>query len=240
MVFGLPSGLHAMFCALLLAQAEPAPPEPPKPPPPPPAPVAPPQTPAQPEYFIGLAVGGGHRLATAGEQVPPAYGMSVASLFGLQYASLPLGGLTFELGAAIHFDYQRYASDVTISLIRSGRETTYEDVRTLSYYDFAALQTVGLPLGPVRLLASAGVGLALGHFSTLEPALRPGESRMIRPLVRGSLGVDAAVGSQDGRLGLTIGASLPLFEPSFSTDTGQRLQVFGDRLSANLMYSYTF
>ena len=63
---------------------------------------------------------------------------------------------------------------------------------------------------------------------------------MIRPLVRGSLGVDTVVGSPDGRLGLRIGGEPPLFEPSYTTASGQRLQVFGDRLSANLMYSYTF
>ena len=42
---------------------------------------------------------------------------------------------------------------MTIPSVTGGRVTSYEDVRTLSYYDFAALQTLGLPIGPVRLLA---------------------------------------------------------------------------------------
>src|SRR5687767_14180758 len=99
MVLGLTYGLPAILSGLLLAQAEPAPPEPPKPPPVPPPAAPAPEPSEEPAYFIGLAIGGGHRLAGAGEQVPPAYGMSVASLFGRQYASLSLGSLTLELGA---------------------------------------------------------------------------------------------------------------------------------------------
>ena len=91
MFFSLPYGLHAMFCALLLAQAEPAPPEPPKPPVPPPAPVAPRDAGAAGVLHRAGGLGGGHRLPTAGDQVPPAYGMSVGSLFASVSASLPLG-----------------------------------------------------------------------------------------------------------------------------------------------------
>lgn len=240
MPIGLSYGLFVVLPGLLLAQAEPAPPEPKPPAPAPIAPAPPPEPPAPPAYFIGLGIGGGHRLATEGEPLQPTYGMSVASLFGRRYASLALGPVTLDLGAAVHFDYQRYVRTVNIPIVRGGVPGTYEDLRSLSYYEFSALQTLALPLGPLRLLAAVGAGLALGHFSTLEPALRPGEARMVRPLVRGSLGADVQVGSQGGRLGVGISMAVPLFEPTFSTAMGQRLQVFGDRLSANVIYSYAF
>jgi hypothetical protein len=82
--------------------------------------------------------------------------------------------------------------------------------------------------------------VALGHFATLEPAYKPGEARMIRPLVRASLGGDLEMGAQKGRLGVGVGMAVPLFEPGFNTMAGQRLQPFGDRLSANVTYSYAF
>jgi hypothetical protein len=227
MLLGLPSGLLCGV-AFLLAQAQAVPAPPPT--------AAPEDPPAPPAYFIALAIGGSHRLAPAGEQLPPAYGMSVATLLGREYGQL--GGLA--LGAAVHFDYQRYAHSVTIPMVRSGQQADFEDVRTLSYYDFAALQTATLPVGPVRLLAGAGVGLAMGYFSTLEPALRPGEARMVRPIVRASLGADATVGPEEGRLGLGLGMTLVFWEPRFSTAQGQTLAVFGDRLSANVSYTYAF
>jgi hypothetical protein len=228
MVLGLPSGL---LCGVsfLLAQAQAVPAAPP---------AAPPEAPEPPAFFLGLAIGGSHRLAPSGQELPPAYGMSVATLLGRRYGQVGPGGL--ELGVAVHFDYQRYARGVTIPMVRSGQQTSFEGVRTLSYYDFAALQTATLPVGPVRLLASAGAGLAIGYFSTLEPALRPGEARMLRPLVRASLGADTTLGPEDGRLGIALGMTLVFWEPRFNTALGETLQVFGDRLSANVSYTYAF
>jgi hypothetical protein len=240
MVFGL---AHPLLFASLLVQAEPAPaPGPAGSPAIPAAPAAPlaDPDPLPPAFFIGLAIGGSHRLAPAGKQMPPAFGMSVATLLGRQYRTLTIGSLVADLGAAIHFDYQRYARGVNVPIGRSGQESTFEGVRTVSYYDFVALQTAALPLGRLRLLLAAGVGLAIGYFSTLEPALRPGEARMVRPLVRASGGGDVELGPGDGHLGLTVSMAAVLREPSFSTAQGERLQVFGDRLSATLTYAYTF
>jgi hypothetical protein len=229
MVLGLPYGL---LCGLLLAQAQSAP-----------APSPPPSEDPPPEdqpFFLGLAVGGGHRLAPAGEQMPPAYGMSVATLLGRRYGLVALGSAGLELGLAGHFDYQRYTRTVTIPITVSGQPMTFEDLRTVSYYDFSLLQTATLPVGAIRLQATAGVGLAIGYFSTLEPALRPGEARMLRPILRASIGGDMALGPAEGRLGLSLGMALLFWEPSFSTAQGQTLEVFGDRLSANLSYTYAF
>jgi hypothetical protein len=238
MVLGLPYGL---LCGLLLAQVQPTEPAPPPVTVPPSEPAPPPEPlPEPPAFFLGLAIGGGHRLATGGEQLPPAFGMSVATLLGRRYASIALGAGALELGLAAHFDYQRYTRTVTIPITRSGMETSFEDVRTLSYYDFALLQTGSLPLGPVRLVAAAGIGLVIGYFSTLEPALRPGEARMLRPVARGSLGADMTLGPDDGRLGLTVGTTLAFWEPTFNTAQGRTLRVFGDRLSANVSYTYVF
>ena len=115
-------------------------------------------------------------------------------------------------------------------------------LRTLSYYDFAALQTATLPLGPVRLLAGrrrrAGHRLFLHARAGAAARARRGWSGRCSA---GSLGADAALGPEDGRLGLGARHDDACFwEPSFSTAQGETLQVFGDRLSANLSYSYAF
>jgi hypothetical protein len=240
----------ALLLALLFAQAEAAPPEPPPPPlgPAEPAPAEPaPAAPAAdvveveppPPHLIGLSFGGGRRLAPAGTDVPPTFGLAVATILGRRYLLL---GDRLELGLAFHFGFQRYARDVTITLMTSGQPSTFEDVRTLTYYDLAILHTFSLPLagGRVRPFAALGGGVTLAHFSTLEPELSPGEARATKPIVRAAVGLDVAVAGPENRVGLELDHAWVFQAPALTTRAGGAREVFGDRLGLNLWARHAF
>lgn len=193
----------------LLAQAEPAPPEPTLVPP-----ARPPATPASPALPVpspppdpspslpppplgsatpprnGLAVYGrfAYRVGEAGEALGPKAGFSLGGTYERDYLDLP-GQL--ELGGAIDFFYDRFATDATgVTLAGNGQEVPATGTRTLTETSFAALQTIALELGGVRPFAAAGVGLSIAYFSTPEVNLRPGSATNVLPFVRGALGVE--------------------------------------------------
>jgi hypothetical protein len=225
--------LAGLVLAIGLCQAEPAPPEPGKPPPPAAAPVpSPPDPDAEPaDYFVGLAVGGSRRLAPSADDVPPALGFSVSTLIGRYYALL---GEHIQLGVAFHFAYDRYAKEVTVTLPRNGSELTFDDRRTVAHYDFSVLQTASTTVGPVRPFLGVGGGLGVGYFSTLEPPLSPGDARMVRPLLRAGAGADVGLSSPRTRLGLELDYAHLFRKPTFTTDDGRHLSIFGDRLTVSL------
>jgi hypothetical protein len=235
----------ALLLALVLAQAEAAPPEPPPPAPAaepgpaepaPPEPVAAVDEPEPPAHLIGIAFGGGRRLDPAGTEVPPAHGLSVATMLVRRY--LLVGRL--ELGLGFHFAFQRYARDVTITIMSGGQTISYDDIRTLTYYDLALAHTVSLPLygGRVRPFALLGGGVTLAHFSTLETEL--GEARAVRPIVRGAAGLEFAVAGPETRVGLELDYTRLFRAPPLATTGGQQRTVFGDRVAANVWLRHAF
>ena len=242
----MPAGL---LVALWLAQAEPAPPaaappaaEPgpaeaaPAPPAPAPEPAAE-ATPVEPAYFLAVGFGGGRRLAPAAADVPPAYGLAVSTVIGRRYA---LVYDRVELGAAFHFAYGRFSKGVTATTVQNGMEVSFDDIRSVAHYDFALVQTIAVVLGPVRPFAGVGLGLGLGHFLTQEKDYRPGTARVTRPLARANLGFDVALPASDLRIGADLDYARLFNVPTFTTEAGRPLQVFGERLTASLWLRYDF
>ena len=255
--------IAGLLAALVMLQAEAAPPAPAPPAPPPSTPEAAPAAesapapaspsapaeaaPASPEamapvvagtiepppFVLGVGFGGSRRLDPAGKDVPPVHGLQFSTSLGRRYL---LVAERLSLGAAFHFAFQRFAKDVAISA--PGR-TTVEDIRTLTHYDLAVLQTASVALGRVHPYASVGGGITMGHFSTLEPELEPGEARTTRPLLRAALGVDVMVAEPEMRLGLELDYAHVFRAPRLQTPAGGR-QVFGNRLGLTLWGRHAF
>ena len=247
----------------LLAQAEPAPAEPsaqpqaeaaPAPaaepaagaepaPEPPPATLAPPEPepkPAQaelsqpePRMMFGFCAGADFQLSG---DVSPKVGYSLSPFFQYDYAHLAdrLG-----LGVRAEFTFDRFQKLVTAQVPVNGVEQSYRTTRSLTYFDFALLATAAGHLGRLQPWAAAGMGLALGNFDSAEAAYQPGDFRTTSPLVIGAGGLDVAVG-RGALVGLHVEYRGLLAQPSSLLASGQRINVFGDRLSvqAGLLYQF--
>jgi hypothetical protein len=228
--------LPATFVALLFAQAEPAPPPAPQTGGDPAprvaeAPTGPPAT------ALGFGAAAAFRFGAAGRDVPPRLGFSIHPSFEWRYAHVA-GWL--ELGAQLDFSFDRFAERVTLAVpLEGGQEAPFDDLRTVSHFDFAALQTVGFRVRRVRPWGAAGVGVSLAHFSTLEPEYRPGEQRATRPVVRGAAGVDVDVFPQTS-VGLRVDGAWMLFTPRLTTEGGRTISPFGDRLAIGAAVRYWF
>jgi len=226
--------------AALLAQAEPAPPASPvRPPDPEPAPVHSeagyPAT--SPAWAVGFAAGIGLRLPPPADESPPATGMSVTVLLGRRYAII---AQRLEFGGSVSLGYERYARTVTTSkILGPGQEVSYETVRSLSQFDFVALQTLTVPVGRVRLWLAAGAGLGLGHFTSEERELAPGEARATRLIFQGGGGIDVDLRAH-ATAGIRVETSKMLRPPALTTEAGQTVRVFGDRVSARAALGYRF
>ena len=168
--------------------------------------------------------------------VSPKVGYSLSPFFQYDYARLAdrLG-----LGVRAEFTFDRFQQLATAQVPVDGIEQSYRTTRALTYFDFALLATATLHLGRLQPWAAAGMGLALGNFSSAEAAYQPGSFRTTRPLVLGGGGLDVAVG-RGALVGLHVEYRGMLDKPSFLLDSGQRIEVFGDRLSlqAGLMYQF--
>jgi hypothetical protein len=226
--------LPATFVALLVAQAEPAPPPPSHGDPAPSvteAPAGPPAT------ALGFGAAAAFRFGAAGRDVPPRLGFSIHPSFERRYA---LVASWLDLGVQLDFSFDRFAERVTLAVpLQGGREAPFDDVRTVSHFDFAALQTIGARVGRVRPWGAAGLGVSLAHFSTLEPEYRPGEQRATRPVVRGAAGVDVHILPQTS-VGLRVDGAWMLFAPRFTTQAGRTISAFGDRLAIGAAVRYWF
>ena len=248
----------------LLAQAEPAPAEPsaqpqaeatPAPaaepaagaepaPEPPPATLAPPEPEPQqaqaglsqpePRMMFGFCAGADFQLSG---DVSPKVGYSISPLF--QYDYLRLAD-RLALGLRAEFTFDRFQKLVTVQAdMGGGQFQSYRTTRSLTYFDFALLATATLHLGRVQPWAAAGVGLALGNFDSAEAAYQPGDFRATSPLVLGAGGLDVAAG-RGALVGLHVEYRGMLAQPSSLLASGQRINVFGDRLSvqAGLLYQF--
>lgn len=203
----------------------------------PPSAPAPEDLAATPATWVGATAGVGYRLAPASADIPPAIGMSIATMVGHRYATVA-GRL--ELGVEGGFVYDRYARTVEVPADPArGQAQPFDTVRATSHYDFFASQVAAARLGRYRPWIAAGAGVALGYFLTREPGLDPGESRLVRPLGHAGAGLDVEVVPQTD-LGLRLGYMHVWRKPTFVSATGERLQVFGDRLLAHLTLRYRF
>lgn len=234
-----------------LFQAEAAPPEPPPAGPPlapllaapfapEPEPSSPPLAPAPPPPLTttaGLTIGLGQRLGTAATDIPPAFGIAFATAVRQRF---PLAANWIDLGIEGHFFFDRYSRTVQGSVpIGSGTETPFDDIRSISHFDFSALQTVAIPLLPFRPWVGAGGGIGLAYFSTHEAALRPGESRLLSPILRGAVGLDFSV-QREFDVGVRVDYVHLLRASTFVTQGSDHLTVFGDRLAFSICFLYRF
>lgn len=169
--------------------------------------------------------------------VPPKVGYSFSPFFQYDYARVAdrLG-----LGLRAEFAFDRFQEQVTAqAYIGPGQFQSYQTTRTLSFFDFALLAVATVHFGPLQPWLAAGTGLGVGHFLTAESALDPGESRTTRPLVLGACGLDAAVG-RAVLVGLHVEYRNMLARPGFLLASGNRIHVFGDRLSVAAAVLYQF
>lgn len=225
--------LAVLVLASLLAQAEPAPMA--APPAPSSAPLEPPPSPSPPppplHSALGVSIQLAHRVAEGGASLDPYWGFSIAGRYERRLLAAATG---LELGAAVDFSFQRFATGVVGStMIAPGMEMTFDGTRLVTATTFALLPTVALQLGPVRPFASGGVGIGIGYFSSPEVDLRPGTETAVQPLARGSVGVDVAISSTSA-VTLRADYTHAFTRPDFVTDTGQTFSLFGDLFDVGL------
>ena len=168
--------------------------------------------------------------------VSPKVGYSISPLFQYDYWRL---ANRLALGARAEFTFDRFQKLVTAQVAADGVEQSYRTTRALTYFDFALLATATLRLGRLHPWAAAGMGLALGNFDSAEAAYSPGDFRTTSPLVVGAGGLDVAA-----KRGIVIGLHVEyrglLAQPSSLLASGQRIKVFGDRLSVQVGLLYQF
>lgn len=201
------------------------------------------QIPAAPEEVqrpvnsVGFAAGIGYRLGAAASDVPPNMGVALTTLIQHRYATVGRG---LDLGVTASFAYERYARDVRVStMVAPGERVNIDGVRALTIFDFAALQTAGLSLGRVRPWLGVGGGISLQHFRSPEEAYKPGEARETLAVLLGAAGADVDFApSSDIGLRLEYAHALP--RPTFTTEAGRAVNVFGSRVTLRLAVSYRF
>ncbi|HET6279499.1 MAG TPA: hypothetical protein VFH73_00975 [Polyangia bacterium] len=215
---------------VVLAQAQPAP-----------VPDPAPNPPTSPVNALGVFGRFGYRVGSEGSQLGPAAGFSIGGTFTRRYAHL--GDERWpgvDLAVGLDFFHDQFSSNVEGSeLVAPGMEQLYEARRLLTQTSFAAVQTIALPLSRTRLWAAGGAGMTIAHFSTPERALRPGDQTAVQPLVRAAVGLDVTVKSGMG-VCLRGDYTHTLTRPSFTTETGQTLSLFGDLLDIGVGLFYRF
>ena len=155
--------LAAWLLASLLAQAEPAPPEAPPPPlPGQPDPNALPDPALLGANTVSVHASLAYRLDSGGSDATlgPAGGFSVGGEFERRYYKL--SGI-IELGAALDFSYQRFATGVQgVGMTVPGEDVPFDGQRVLSKTGFALLQTVAVRAARLRPFAvSAAMSLPM-------------------------------------------------------------------------------
>lgn len=229
----------------LLAQAEAAPAEEVQPPPPAPSPevfpsplVPAPPPPAEPvpdsPVKIGLRAGAEFRLTA---DIAPKVGYAFSPFLQYQFVQF---AQRLGLAARTQFTFSRFSKPVTIQEDRSrGIDEDYEDLRTLSVYDFAALAVAELRLGPVLPWVGAGLGLTIASFTSREAQYHPGDWGRTRMMVVGAAGVDVRI---KGHLQIGVHAEVRgiVNQPKFPLASGESLTPLGDRLGLQGAILYQF
>jgi hypothetical protein len=184
---------------------------------------------------VGFALGAGYRTSAA--DAPPSVGLSMTTLIGHRYAWL---ADRFGLGVTASFAFERYAREVSgVKETSPGKMEPFQGTRELQLLDFVALQTATVALGRVHPWVAAGAGLGVARFASPEPRYAPGESRRNMALLQAAAGVAVNV-SGPTDVELRIEHTRPLWAPAFDTEAGERLRLFGNRLSVRLGIEYRF
>jgi len=228
----------------LLAQAELAPPEmEPVPPSSAPegtpgtvTPVSPEIVPAlpEPESPIKLGFRAGAEFRNSAD-ITPKVGYAFSPFF--QYQVLQLAQ-RLGLAARAEFTFSRFSKLVTVPADPSrGINEDYQDDRTLSVFDFAALAVATLRLGPVLPWFGAGVGLTMANFSSPEAAYLPGDWSCTRLSLLGAFGLDVKV-KNGVQLGLHFEYRGLINQPKFVPAGGEALTPLGDRLGLQAAVMY--
>jgi hypothetical protein len=221
--------LAAWLFASLLAQAEPAPPEPPAAPAPQPDPSAALVSTAPGPNAVSVRASLAYRLDGGGETLGPAGGFCVSGEFERRYHEL--AGV--ELGAALTFSYQRFATGVEGSSMKApGQEELFDGQRVLSKTGFALLQTVAFRVARLRPFLALGPGLVVSFFSSPELALRPGSKTAVQPIAEASAGLEVDV-ARDTAVVARVDVIHPFTDPVFTPGASSpRYTLFGDVLTA--------
>jgi hypothetical protein len=219
--------LAAWLFASLLAQAEPAPPE--APPPAPasrPDPSGEPATTAPGPNAVSVRASIAYRL-DGGETLGPAGGFCVGGEFERRYHQLagPAALGAVELGFAVSFGYQRFATSV------EGQETSFQAQRVLSKTGFALLQTIAIRLERMRPFLALGPGLVINFFSS--PEFTQGKTA-VQPIAQASAGLEVDV-AKDTAVVARVDAIHPFTDPVFAPGpSSPRYTLFGDVITAGL------
>jgi hypothetical protein len=225
--------LAGWLLASLLAQAEPAPPEAPPPPlPGQPDPNAVPDPALLGANIVSVHASLAYRLDSGGSDATlgPAGGFSVGGEFERRYYKL--SGI-IELGAALDFSYQRFATGVQgVGTTVPGEDVPFDGQRVLSKTGFALLQTVAVRAARWRPFVAVGPGVVINFFSSPELALRPGSTTVVQPTAQVTAGLGVDVGQNMAfvaRLDVVHPLTEPVFEPTMSPQSpAPRFALFGD------------
>jgi hypothetical protein len=236
--------LAAWLLASLLAQAEAAPPEAPPPPATQPDPNAS-IDPALPgANTVSVLASLAYRLDSGGADATlgPAGGFSIGGEFERRYYTL--SGIV-ELGAALDFNYQRFATSVEgLGTTAPGEDAPFNGQRVLSKTGFALLQTVAVRAARLRPFVAVGPGVVINFFSSPELALRPGSKTVVQPTAQVTLGLGVDVGKNTAfvvRLDVVHPFTDPVFEPIMSPQSpAPRFALFGDVIAAGFGLAVRF
>jgi hypothetical protein len=233
--------LAAWLLASLLAQAEPAPPEAPAPQP---DPNALPDPALAGANTVSVLASVAYRLGSDGADATlgPAGGFSIGGEFERRYYKL--SGI-IELGAAVDFNYQRFATGVQgVGMTAPGVDVPFDGQRVLSKTGFALLQTVAVHAARLRPFVAIGPGVVISFFSSPELELRPGSKTVVQPTAQVTAGLGVDVGQNMAfvaRLDVVHPLTNPVFEPVNPLQYPQaRYALFGDVIAAGFGLAVRF
>jgi len=226
--------LGALLLASWLAQsANPAYAQPPLPGPPVPrAPVDDP--PVDAANTLGVRGSFAYRPTSGGEALAPAGGYSIGVTFEHSYGQItPSVDAGLELD--LFHDHFQSSTDTALSGVPGVSGGISDADHLLMQTSFAALQTIGLHIGPVRLFAGLGGGVTVGYVSYPNVSTDNTDTRtVLQPIARAGAGVDISVRR---RFGIVIRADYthPFTHPWFDG-----YQPFGDLFDAGVGAVYRF
>jgi len=205
--------LPALVLASWWAQAEPAPVEPAPAPP-----AVAPQPPPPVRVFndrLAITLGYGARLGDEPSRVGPRNGFAVSAGHEHRFVPLPR---QFDFGAGVEFDYHKFATTVTGTVMPTpGQTQTYSGDRLLSYATFLATGSLSWRWSPIRPYAQLGAGVSIAYFNTPETALSPGSLTAAQPVARVAGGLDIAITAEIA-VTVRLAYTHPFTHPTLTTD----------------------
>lgn len=205
--------LLALVLASWWAQAEPAPVEAA---PAAPASVTEPPTPVRVfDNRLAVTVGYGARLGDEAARLGPRNGFAVSAGHEHRFVPLPRG---FDFGAGVEFDYHKFATTVTGTVMpTSGQTQTYSGDRLLSYATILGTASLSWRWSPIRPYFQVGAGVSIAYFNTPEMALSPGNLTTDQPVARVAGGMDIAI-TPEIAVTMRLAYTHPFTHPTLTTD----------------------